>query len=81
MKTKVDDALDMAEDFLGPGYKPMGNGRFVSADGKRVVRIGDNDIIGKHGGGSHMNFETLKDNPSRPGKLTGDKNYHIYIEE
>jgi len=81
MTTKVDDALDMAERFLGSGYKDMGKGRFVSADGKRAVRLGDSDILGKHGGGPHMNFEILKPNSAKPGKMQIDKNFHVYIKE
>lgn len=49
-KLKTNDALDAAEDFLGKGYKDAGNGRFILADGTKVVRMGDNDILGKHGG-------------------------------
>ncbi|MEB3751146.1 pre-toxin TG domain-containing protein [Geobacillus icigianus] len=81
MKMKINDALEAAEKFLGPGYKDMGNGRFVSTDGTRVVRMGDGDILGKHGGGPHMNFETLVPNPSKPGKMKVDQNLHIYLEE
>lgn len=69
------------ESFLGSGYKDMGNGRFVSADGTRVVRMGDSDILGKHGGGPHMNFETLVPNPSKPGKMKVNQNLHIYLED
>jgi hypothetical protein len=46
MKMKTDDALDAASEWLGKGYKDMGKGRFVSADGERAVRIGDADIMG-----------------------------------
>lgn len=53
----------------------------VSADGKRVFRMGDNDILGKHGGGPHVNFETLKPNPNKPGKMMVDQNYHVFITE
>lgn len=67
-KLKTNDALDAAEDFLGKGYKDAGNGRFISADGTKVVRMGDNDILGKHGGGPHMNFETMAPNPAKPEK-------------
>ncbi|USG64972.1 hypothetical protein NDK47_23060 [Brevibacillus ruminantium] len=81
MKIKTNDALSKAEQFLGSGYKDMGNGRFVSADGTRVVRMGDSDILGKHGGGPHMNFETLVPNPSKPGKMKVNKNLHIYLED
>jgi hypothetical protein len=81
MKMKINDALEASEKFLGSGYKDMGNGRFVSADGTRVVRMGDSDILGKHGGGPHMNFETLVPNPSKPGKMKVDQNLHIYLED
>jgi hypothetical protein len=76
-------ALNAASDFLGPGYKDMGNGRFVSADGKRQVRMGDSDILGQHGGGPHMNFETMVPNPAKPGKMMPDpkQNIHIFLED
>lgn len=47
---KTDDALDLAIEFLGEGYtEPVqGSGRFVLADGNRVFRIGENNILGKH---------------------------------
>ncbi len=79
-KLKTNDALDAAEDFLGKGYKDAGNGRFISADGTKVVRMGDNDILGKHGGGPHMNFETMAPNPAKPGKMQVIDNMHIYLE-
>lgn len=74
-------SIDAADDFLGKGYKDTGNGRFVSEDGTRVVRMGDSDILGYHGGGSHMNFETLVPNPAKPGKMKVDTNLHIYLED
>ena len=82
MKMRTDEALDAAEEFLGEGYKDMGNGRFVSADGKRQVRMGDSDILGKHAGAPHMNFEELIPNPVKPGKMIPDptKNIHIFLE-
>ena len=58
-RVATSDALTEANRWLGSGYKDMGGGRFVSADGTRVVRMGDADILGKHGGGPHMNFETM----------------------
>lgn len=81
MKMKTNNVLTAAEEFLGSGYKDMGNGRYMSIDGTRVVRMGDSDILGKHGGGSHMNFETLIPNPNKPGKMMVDKNLHIYLED
>jgi len=59
-KMTTSQALDAAEDFLGEGYKHMGNGRYVSADGLRQVRIGDSDILGLHGPGPHINFDRIK---------------------
>ena len=81
MKMKTDNVLTAAEEFLEKGYKDMGSGRYVSADGTRVVRMGDSDILGKHGGGSHMNFETLVPNPNKPGKKMVKENLHIYLED
>lgn len=43
--------------------------------------MGDNDILGKHGGGPHVNFETLKPNPNKPRKMMVDQNYHVFITE
>ena len=80
---KTDEVLDLATDFLGEGYtEPIkGSGRYVSKDGKRVVRMGDNDILGRHGGGSHVNFELLEPNPSKAGKMQVIKDIHIYLED
>ena len=58
-RTSVSNALDMAERYLGPGYKEISNGRFVSADNLRQVRMGVNDILGKHAGGPHLNFDMI----------------------
>jgi len=73
-------ALDAAIEFLGKGYKDLGNGRFVSNDGLRQVRMGDGDLLGLHGGGRHMNFEILKVNPKNPAKLLPEQNLHIYLK-
>ena len=79
IKVNSSTALDMADDFLGPGYTEASPGRFVSADGLRQVRMGNSDILGLHGGGPHMNFETLSPNPLKPGKYMIDQNSHVYI--
>ena len=81
MTLSASEILTYGEEFLGKGYQELvpGSGRYVSADGTRVVRIGESDITGAHGGGPHANFETLIPNPSKPGKLIVDKNLHIYI--
>lgn len=56
MKLNTNKALDAAEDFLGKGYKDLGNGRYMSADGTKVVRMGDSDILGQHGGSTPYEF-------------------------
>jgi Pretoxin HINT domain len=68
-RVATSDALTEANRWLGSGYKDMGGGRFVSADETRVVWMGDVHILGKHGGGPHMNFETMVPNPAKPGKM------------
>jgi RHS repeat-associated protein len=80
MTMNTNAALDEASTFLGKGYKDMGGGRFVSADGTRQVRLGDSDILGQHGGASHINFETLVPNPAKPGKMMVDTDLHIFIK-
>ena len=47
MKTTSTKALELGQEFLGKGYREVGPGRYVSADGKRVFRMGDNDILGR----------------------------------
>lgn len=42
--------------------------------------MGDADILGHHGGGRHMNFETLKPNPLREGKFIIEQNMHIFLK-
>jgi RHS repeat-associated protein len=80
MTMSTDNALDAAKEFLGEGYIDMGDGRLVSADGLRQVRMGDADIFGAHGNGPHMNFETLSPNPRNPARKFIVQNLHIYLE-
>ena len=70
--TKVNSsvALDMADDFLGPGYTEASPDRFVSADGFRQVRMANEDISGLHSKGPHINFDRL---------YPKYKSVHIYI--
>ena len=75
----TDESLDTAIDFLGPGYKDLGGGRFQSLDGSRQVRMGNNDIMGNHGGGPHINFEILGPNPRNPNRMIPTDKIHIYI--
>lgn len=86
-----DEVLELAPRYLGAGYtEPDAGrtpGRYVSADGTRVVRMGDNDIYGIHGEdrrrnppvGPHVNFEVLKPNPAKPGKMMIDRDIHVYL--
>jgi RHS repeat-associated protein len=55
----ANQALDRAVDYLGPGYRRMDAGVYVSADGKRLVRMTDSDLAktDNHAGAPHMNFE------------------------
>lgn len=69
-KLSSSDALDVADSFLGQGYKEMSPSRFVSLDGMRQVRMEDSDILGLHGGGPHINFDVLSPNY---------KSIHVYI--
>jgi hypothetical protein len=82
-RMSVDDALTRAEAWLGEGYtEPVaGSGRFVSADSARAVRMGDSDILGRHAGGPHFNFETLEPNPARPGRMMVGQNSHVYLTD
>jgi RHS repeat-associated protein len=77
MKISSSQALELGEKFLGKGYtEPVkGSGRYVSEDGKRVFRMGVNDITGKHAGGAHVNFETLEPNKTKSGKMKLAKMY------
>ena len=57
----------------------MENEWFVSQDGTRVFRMGKNDILGRHGGGTHVNFDILALNPAKSGKMQVIKDIHIYL--
>ncbi|WP_039377472.1 hypothetical protein [Parachlamydia acanthamoebae] len=82
MRLPTNKVLEMAEKFLGIGYKEAiaGSGRFVSADGKRVFRMGLNDLLGKHSGGPHVNFELLVPN-LKTGKVKVGRKAHIYLTD
>lgn len=81
MRLPTSKALELGKHFLGNGYKEivLGSGRYVSANGRRVFRMGTSDVLGHHGGGPHVNFETLIPHPSHGGKLIVDANFHIYL--
>jgi RHS repeat-associated protein len=79
MQMSTDDALDAAAGFLGEGYRDMSNGRYLSVDGLRQVRMTNGDILGTHGGGPHLNFETLAPVSGRSGRFQIVENLHIYM--
>lgn len=54
----------------------LGSGEFASY---YVYNEEISDILGQHGGGKHMNFETLAPNPARPDKMMVVDNMHIYL--
>ena len=86
----IDDALDAAEAYLGEGYRQLDDGVFVSKDGTRLVRLTDADILGKHAGGPHMNFEEGKTistpNLNKPGgvkesfETKRNGNSHVFLK-
>ena len=51
-----------------------------TAYAERGGRMENNDITGKHGGGPHVNLETLIENPNKPGKMKVETNIHVYIK-
>jgi RHS repeat-associated protein len=59
----ADDALDSAIDFLGPGYRELGQGRgvFRSADGLRQFRMDPDSLAGNHWPDiPHVHFEIFE---------------------
>jgi hypothetical protein len=42
-----DQALDVAEKYLGEGYRQVSSDRYVSADGSRIVRYGNHETEGR----------------------------------
>ena len=53
-QTSPSGFLDSAMKYLGPGYKEISPGRFVSADGMRQVRFGTHETRGSN---LHGHFE------------------------
>jgi len=83
MTCTTSQALEIGHQFLGKGYKEVvaGSGRYVSFNGKKVFRMGANDILGKHGGGPHVNLETLVPHPVKINKMSVDENIHIFLKD
>lgn len=79
------EALEMADKFLGKGYKDGRSGgfkygRYTSEDGKGVVRLADNDILGRHAGGSHFNFGIMVPNSTKPNKYI-ENSVHVFLRD
>ena len=75
MKCSTNRALELGEQFLGKGYKevvPEAEDTYQPME-KEFSEWGTNDILGKHGNGPHINFETLVPKPQKPGKMFVDK--------
>jgi len=56
MRVTTNRALDMADNFLGPGYREVARGVFRSSDGLRQVRMTHHDLV-IDPRGAHLNFE------------------------
>ena len=52
-----DVVLDRAIDYLGPGYRELSPGRYVSADGLRQFRYGAHEV--RNPANHHAHFEAL----------------------
>jgi hypothetical protein len=76
----VNEALDAAVNFLGPGYTELGrrgSGVFRSADGTRQFRIDKNSVLGNHAPNvPHVHFEMYA-----PGARSPFVNNHVPIVE
>ena len=59
--------MDVAEKWLGRGYKDMGSGRYVSKDEVRQFRYGKHKT--KNLGNHHAHFETYDKSLNEGGKL------------
>lgn len=88
IEVSCDTALRLAQQFIGQGYtEPVEHsGRYVSADQARVVRMGENDILGRHGKSPdgykrHVNFEVLQFNPDRPDKPLLKADRHVFLTD
>ncbi|MCL2578165.1 MAG: PKD domain-containing protein [Defluviitaleaceae bacterium] len=78
----TNQALDAASDFLGRGYREIAPGVFRSSDGLRQVRMTNADVLGRHAGAPHMNFE-IGTTVNRNGRLVFERseNMHIFFTD
>ena len=80
-KVTEHEALTEAEKFLGEDYKNPSKDRYVSADGKRQFRIGDDDLAGHNGRwDGHIHLEDVGVNPAT-GKPMVTVNRHIFFKK
>jgi len=81
MKATSNQALGLAEDFLGQGYKEIAPGVFRSKDGLRQVRMTANDLNDIRG--AHFNFETGITTTTHNGRETFkvSENIHVFITD
>lgn len=70
------EALAAAEKWLGKGYKEIAPGVFRSADGGRLFRMTDADILFQGSGGPHVHFESI----GADGR-TIVENSHVYLKD
>jgi RHS repeat-associated protein len=58
--------MDVAQQWLQPGYEDMGKGRFVSKDGMRQVRFGAHELNSSQ---MHIHFEAYKTSYWNGGRI------------
>ena len=68
----ADDLIDFMLRFIGSGYTEESPWRFVSADKMFQIRMGNDDLLGTHAGGPHVNFNLL---------VPKYQNVHVYIRD
>jgi ELWxxDGT repeat protein len=72
--TEANTALGLALRWLGSAYTEIAPGVFRSKDGLRLFRMNTNCLLGKHGGGPHVNFELFNEAGERL------KNVHLLLK-
>ena len=49
--------------------------------GENEIFVFASNVNGYHGGGPHVNFETLKPKLNKPGNMMFYQYYHVFITE
>lgn len=78
MKKRVMTRIGYIE--KGAGRNPK-FGRYISSDGNYQVRMGDDDLLGNHMNGPHINIEKLKPNSLNPKRCKTGKDIHLYFHD